>query len=179
MRIRADRPRAGDDHTDSPRVSVNACRARSVNRGGALARTEIMNATARWALTSLVVLGLAVDAYTHFDLAAQYQFTRTATVSQETLFRIEAVLALLAAVAVIVRANIWTALLAIAVAGGGLALLLVYRYVNVGQLGPIPNMYEPLWFREKSWSAAGEAVATLAALALLAGVVTRRRRTAL
>jgi hypothetical protein len=137
-----------------------------------------MNATARWILTGVVVLGLAIDAYTHFDLAAQYQFNRTSTVSQETLFRIEAVLAIVAAVAIIVRANVWTVLLAVAVAGGGLALLLIYRYVNVGELGPIPNMYEPLWFTEKSWSAAGEAVATLAGLALLVNVVRGRRRTA-
>jgi ABC-type Fe3+-siderophore transport system permease subunit len=137
-----------------------------------------MNAIARWTLTGLAVLGLAVDAYTHFDLATQYQFNRTSTVSQETLFRLEAVLAIVAAVAIIVRANIWTALLVIAVAGGGLALLLIYRYVNVGQLGPLPNMYEPLWFTEKSWSAVGEAVAAVAALGLLGGVLIGRRRTA-
>jgi hypothetical protein len=136
-----------------------------------------MNATARWTLTGLAVLGLAVDAYTHFDLAGQYQFNRTAAVSQETLFRIEAVLAVLAAAAIIVRANVWTALLAIAVAGGGLGLLLVYRYVNVGRLGPLPNMYEPLWFAEKSWSAAGEALSTVAGLGLLAALVSKRRRT--
>ncbi|WP_096302425.1 hypothetical protein [Jatrophihabitans sp. GAS493] len=135
-----------------------------------------MNATARWILTSLVVVGLVVDAYTHFDLAGQYQFNRTSTVSQETLFRIEGLLAVLAALAVIVRANVWTALLAIAVAGGGLALLLLYRYVDVGQLGPLPNMYEPLWFTEKSWSAVGEAVALAAAIGLLAGALRNRRR---
>ncbi|SDJ28401.1 hypothetical protein SAMN05444157_2633 [Frankineae bacterium MT45] len=136
-----------------------------------------MNATARWVLTSFVVVGLVVDAYTHFDLAAQYQFNRTSLVSQETLFRVEALLALIAAVAIIVRANIWTALLALTVAGGGLLLLVLYRYVDVGQLGPLPNMYEPLWFAEKSWSAGGEAVAAVAALGLLIGALRNRRRT--
>jgi uncharacterized membrane protein YagU involved in acid resistance len=123
-------------------------------------------------LTGFVVVGLAIDAYTHLDLASGYQFNRTSTVSEETLFRVESIFAIVAAVAVVLRANIWTALVAIAVAGGGLALLLVYRYVNVGTVGPVPNMYEPLWFAEKSWSAIGEALAVVAAVVLL--VTTRR-----
>jgi hypothetical protein len=91
-----------------------------------------MNASVRWLLTGVVVGGLAIDAYTHFDLAAQYQFNRTSTVSQETLFRVEAVFAVVAAIALIVRATLLTGLLALAVAGGALALLLTYRYVDVG-----------------------------------------------
>ncbi len=134
-----------------------------------------MNAKMRWALTGLVVVGLAVDAYTHLDLAGQYRFNRTATVSQETLFRVEAGLAVIAGLVLIVRANVWTALLALAVAGGGLGLLLVYRYVNVGSLGPLPNMYEPLWYTEKSWSAVGEALATFGSVGLVIGAVSARR----
>jgi hypothetical protein len=49
--------------------------------------------------------------------------------------------------------------LALAVAGSALGAILLYRYVNVGQLGPLPNMYEPAWFTEKT-TAAAEAAAT-------------------
>lgn len=138
-----------------------------------------MNVIVRWTLTVLIVAGLAVDAYTHLDLANLYRFNKTDTVSEETLFRIEAVLAILVAIAVLVRRNVWTALAAVLVAGGGLALLIVYRYVDVGTIGPLPNMYEPLWFAEKNWAAVGEAVATVAGLALLlaARPAARRRRT--
>ena len=66
------------------------------------------------------------------------------------------------------RANLWTALLVVLVAGGGLALLLLYRYVDVGKLGPLPNMYEPDWYPKKDWSAIGEGVATLAGAGVLA-----------
>jgi hypothetical protein len=137
-----------------------------------------MNPTARWALTALAVIGLGIDAYTHFDLAHDYVFNKTSTVSQGTLFRVEAVLAILAALAVILRATWWTAAIALAVAGGGLALLLVYRYVNVGVIGPLPNMYEPIWYHEKEVSAAGEALAVLASLGLLVPHLGRRRATA-
>jgi hypothetical protein len=50
--------------------------------------------------------------------------------------------------------------------------VLLYRYVDVPALGPIPSMYEPLWFPEKTLSAVAEAVATLAALTGLARVRT-------
>jgi hypothetical protein len=41
------------------------------------------------------------------------------------------------------------------------------RYVDLPAVGPLPSMYEPLWFFEKSLSAAAEAVAALASLSLL------------
>jgi hypothetical protein len=34
--------------------------------------------------------------------------------------------------------------------------VLLYRYVDVGSIGPIPNMYEPVWFGEKTHSAYAE-----------------------
>jgi hypothetical protein len=135
-----------------------------------------MNTLVRWGLVLLAAVGLGIDAYTHLDLAAVYDPNRTSTISQGTLFRIESVLAIVVGVLLIVRANVLTALLVVAVAGGGLFVLLLYRLVNVGQIGPLPNMYEPVWYAEKSWSAIGEAIALGAAL-LIAGerVVTARR----
>lgn len=135
-----------------------------------------MSLFARWALVAITVIGLGIDAYTHFDLAGMYAFNKTSVVSEATLFRIEAVLAILAAIAILIRRNLLTATFALLVAAGGLALLLLYRYVNVGKIGPLPNMYDPLWFKEKTISAIGEAVAVVGALGLLIEASVRRRR---
>lgn len=136
-----------------------------------------MNAITRWSLTLLVVIGLAIDAYNHLHVAANYASNTTGTISEATLFRLEAALAIVAAVAVIGWANRWTAAFALAVAAGGLALLLLYRYVNVGTIGPVPNMYEPVWnVPGKKWSVIGEVLATVGALGLLGAALVRGRR---
>jgi hypothetical protein len=127
-----------------------------------------MNVIVRWSLTVVVVVGLAIDAFNHFHVAHNYVFNKTSTISEATLFRIEAVLAILAALAVIIRASRWTFAAALAVAGGGLVLLVVYRYNNVGKIGPLPNMYEPTWdVPGKKWSVVGEVIAIVGSLGLL------------
>jgi len=55
----------------------------------------------------------------------------------------------------------------VVVAGGGLAALLLYRYVDVGRLGSPPDMYEPFWFTDKTRTAVAQAAATAAALVLV------------
>jgi len=137
-----------------------------------------MNVIARWGLVIVIVVGLGIDAYEHLKVAHNYVFNQTSTVSEATLFRIEAVMAIVAAVLVVVWASRWAAAIALAVAGGGLFLLVLYRYVNVGKIGPIPGMYEPTWaVPGKKWSVAGEAMAVVGSLALLAYsfAATRRR----
>ena len=59
------------------------------------------------------------------------------------------------------------ALVAFLVAAGGLGAVLLYAYVDVGGFGPLPNMYDPIWYPEKTISAIAEAVAAVGALALL------------
>jgi hypothetical protein len=44
-----------------------------------------------------------------------------------------------------------------------LAAVLIYRYIDVPAIGPIPSMYEPLWFFQKSLSAVAEAAGALLA----------------
>jgi plastocyanin len=118
-------------------------------------------------LRLLVAAGLAIDAYVHADLAPAYDGIR-ATVSQGDLFRIEAGAAAAAALIVLVAGRRAGFGLAFAVAAGGLGALLLYRYVDVGHLGPVPNMYEPSWFPEKTTAAVAEAgAAVLAAGGLL------------
>ena len=125
-------------------------------------------------LRILAAAGFVYDAYSHFNLAPTYDGNIGSAISQGTLFRIEAVLAVLAAVGVLfIRSKIVT-LLAFLLAAGGLAALLVYRYVNVGEFGPFPNMYENIWYQEKVWSAISMAVAAIACLGLLL-MRTRRR----
>ncbi|MFF2147025.1 hypothetical protein [Kitasatospora sp. NPDC058190] len=116
----------------------------------------------RW----LAAAGLAVDAYIHAHLADQYDAV-SASVSQGDLFRLEAALAALAALLVLVWPRRSAVTLAFVVAAGGLAALLLYRYVDVGTLGPLPNMYEPVWFSDKQTAAIAEGVAALAAALLL------------
>jgi hypothetical protein len=55
-----------------------------------------------------------------------------------------------------------------------------YRYVDPGAIGPLPDMYEPVWFPEKTLAGIAEAVALGAAiggLALPRAALPRRRST--
>lgn len=128
--------------------------------------------TCLWVLRLLTAAGLAVDAYVHADLAANYDPV-TKTISQGDLFRIEAGAAALAALLVILfgtRPLVWG--YALLVAAAGVAAVLLYRYVDVGSVGPLPNMYEPGWYPEKTASAVAEAAAMVTAAA---GVLLARR----
>lgn len=126
-------------------------------------------------LRVLTAAGLAVDAYVHADLASAYDPVHK-SISQGNLFRIEAGLSALAALLILLSAQrlVWAFAFVVAVSGVG--ALLLYRYVDVGNLGPLPNMYEPLWFAKKTAATIAEAVATLTALAGLARSSLRQPR---
>jgi hypothetical protein len=129
----------------------------------------------RTVLTVIVAAGLAIDAYVHLDLASTYDVVKTSTLSQGDLFRVEAALAIVAGVALLVRPRRYTAWFAFLVSAGGVAAVLVYRWVDVGKLGPLPNMYEPYWYGEKTLSLVAEAIAAAAAAVLLVGMYMRER----
>jgi hypothetical protein len=116
----------------------------------------------RTALAVLAAAGLAYDAYAHFDLAGTYDAVKTSDLSQGDLFRVEGVVAVLAALAILVRPRRYTALIAFAVGASALGAVLIYRYYQVKSIGPIPSMYEPVWYPEKTRSAWAEAVAAAA-----------------
>jgi hypothetical protein len=134
--------------------------------------------TAVWTARLLAAAGLAVDAYVHADLAEQYDAVK-ATVSQGDLFRIEAALSALAALLVLVWRRLPADVYGWLVAAGGFALIIIYRYVDVGKFGPIPDMYEPVWFTEKWIAAIAHLGAVAAASALIVwdlwGIRRRRR----
>ncbi|GAA0334465.1 hypothetical protein NE235_14155 [Actinoallomurus spadix] len=113
-------------------------------------------------LRLLVVAGLAADAYVHFHLAGDMG-SSGGGLSEGTLFWIQGVLAVLVAVLVLVRATRLTYGIAFLVAASALGAVLLYRYVDAGGLGPLPNMYEPVWYAEKVVTTVAEAVATVAA----------------
>jgi hypothetical protein len=123
----------------------------------------------RFALMARLVAaaGLVVDAALHLQLAPAYQLAAPAGIGQGNLFRVEAVLAILAAAAVLVRPGRRTVTLALGVSASALAAVLVYRYVDVPSIGPIPSMYEPVWFAKKSATAVAEFAATASAAAAL------------
>ncbi len=126
-------------------------------------------------LRVVVTAGLAVDAYVHADLASRYDPIRS-SISQGNLFRVEAGVASLAALLVLLMARRETYAFALMVVASAFGAIMLYRYVNVGTLGPLPNMYEPIWFTEKTVAAVAEAVALLAALVGLALMLLRPRR---
>jgi hypothetical protein len=118
-------------------------------------------------LTAVAVVGLAIDAYVHLDLASAFARVRTSTLSQADLFRVEAALAILAAIGLLVRPRRYTAGFAFLVSAGGLIAVVLYRYVDVGSFGPIPDMYDPFWLPTGKWlSAIAEAAAAVTTAAL-------------
>lgn len=116
--------------------------------------------------------GLAVDAYVHADLAGAYDQVGN-TITEGMLFRIEAGLAAFAALVLVLTGHRLAYLLAFLVAGTAFAVIMIYRYVDVGAIGPVPQMYEPVWFTEKTRAAVAEGVATLTALI---GLLLPRRK---
>ena len=121
-------------------------------------------------LALAVAAGLGVDAYVHWQLAPGFdgiQGSASPQISQGGLFRLEAALAVVAMLLVLLTRNRLGAAVAFLVAAGGLGAVLLYAYVDVGALGPFPNMYDPIWYPDKTISAIAEGVAAIGALALL------------
>jgi hypothetical protein len=118
-----------------------------------------------WGLRLIVAACLVVDAVVHLHLAPGYQLAQPDGVGQGNLFRIEATVALVSALLVLLTGSRLAFGNAAFVGIGGLLLVLLYRYVEVPALGPIPSMYEPVWFSAKTLSAVAEAVAGLLAIA--------------
>jgi hypothetical protein len=136
-----------------------------------------MNTRHLW-LRLVAASGLAIDAYVHWNLAPDFDSfvgAGPAHVSQGQLFRGEAVLAAIALLLVLFVDHLLAAVLALVTAAGGLAAVLLYRYADVGAFGPLPDMYDPTWYPEKTMSVIAEAVVVLAALVLIVGSLRDRR----
>ena len=128
-------------------------------------------------LAATTAVLLAVDAYVHVRDAGLYDRNATDVVSQGTLFRAQGVVGAVVAVALVLLARrpvVWA--IAALVTAGAAGAVLLYTYVDVGAIGPLPDMYEPTWaLPGKPASAVAEAAATVLALTGFAWALAARR----
>ncbi|MBG6185348.1 hypothetical protein IWX65_003327 [Arthrobacter sp. CAN_A214] len=115
-------------------------------------------------LRVLVAVGLIVSAVIHFQLSPGFQQAYPGGIGGGNLFRIQAVIAVLAALYVLIRGNRAAYAVAAAVALSALTAVVLYRYVQVPAIGPIPSMYEPVWYAKKILTAVAEAAAGILAI---------------
>lgn len=121
----------------------------------------------QWRRTGAALLtagGLTVSAWVHLDLASGYDAVGD-RISLGTLFRVEAGLSLVAALAVLLRPRPWVLAAAAALALASCVAVVGSVYLDVPALGPLPPLHEPVWFPRK------QLVATATAVAALAGAV--------
>jgi hypothetical protein len=97
-----------------------------------------------WTLRVATAAALGIDAVVHWQNASAYDAV-AGTVSQGELFRAEAVAAVAAGLLVLVRPRPSSWVAALLVAGSALGAVLLYRYVDLGPLGPLPDLYENTW----------------------------------
>lgn len=126
-----------------------------------------------WVLRLVVAAALMVDAVVHLRLASGYQQSAPTGIGAGSLFRIEAAAAMIVAAWVILCGSRRAFMGALGVGLSAVVAVVLYRYVDIPAVGPLPAMYEPVWFFEKTVSAVAEALA--AAAALVALVVSARR----
>ena len=126
-------------------------------------------------LRVLAVAGLAISAYVHLHLAHLYT-TLGDTITQGDLFRVQGVIAAAVAVWLLVTGSRWAWWTAGVVSAVSFAAVMIYRYENVGAIGPFPNMHDASWqpSPDKMLSAVAEAAVVVLALVWWA-VVDRRR----
>jgi hypothetical protein len=128
-------------------------------------------------LRVLAVVALAVSAYVHLHLAHLYT-TLGDTITQADLFRVQGVVAAAVGLWLLLtghRLAWWTAGVVGAVS---FVAVMLYRYVNVGAIGPLPNMHDGSWLPspDKLLSAVAEAAVVVVALVWWAVVARRRER---
>lgn len=139
---------------------------------------SITHARAARVIAIGVAATLAIDAYVHATSAAIYDSPAGGLLTEGNLFRLETAVSALLALLVLIRPARWSFASALVVAATAVAAVILYSYVNVGAIGPIPNLYEPSWqLPGKLASAFAEGVAVVlsaAGLALMLASVTAR-----
>ncbi|MCW2696295.1 MAG: hypothetical protein JWR62_1380 [Modestobacter sp.] len=142
-----------------------------MSRSTAPARSPARSASRGLGLRVVAAAALALSAYVHWDLA-RGPLVAGGHVTVAGLFTAQAVVAIVVAVVVLLRPGraAWTAVAVVGLAS--LAALVLSVYVQIPAVGPLPTLYEPLWYGEKVLAVAAAAVAAVAALVALTG---RRR----
>ena len=125
------------------------------------------------AAAAATAIALGVDAYVHLTTASSYTANGGAILNEGNAFVAEAAAAVAAAIYLLARPGRRAVILALAVAVTALAAVLVSTYIDVGAIGPIPNLYEPTWsVPGKVPATAAEAFATATSIT---GLVLARR----
>lgn len=122
----------------------------------------------RVALRVLAAAALGVSAYVHLHLAHRYGYP--GTISGETVFRVQGITAAVIAVALLATGNKWVWMAAALIGLASFAAVMLYRYVDVGAIGPLPNMNDATWkpTPDKPLSAVAEILVPLLWLSQLA-----------
>ena len=123
----------------------------------------------------VVACAFGVSAYVHLDLA-RGPWVAEGEVTLAGLFVADAVTAVAAGLWVLVRPTrpAWAAALLVALAS--LLALLVSTYARVPGPGPLPVLYEPVWYGEKVAAAVAAGVAVLGSAAGLVATLVARGR---
>ena len=95
------------------------------------------------ALRVLAAAALGVSAYVHLHLAHLYAYP--GTISGTDLFRAQGVTAIAVAAILLATGNRWAWLAAALLGLASFGAVMLYRYVDVGSIGPLPNMYDATW----------------------------------
>ncbi|WP_042429051.1 hypothetical protein [Streptacidiphilus anmyonensis] len=122
----------------------------------------------------LAAVGLAVDGAVHAYLAGHYALSAPG-ISIGTWFRVEAVVAGLAALLVIALRRLVSDLLGWLTAAVGLIGLIVYQFAGLYEASPFVDLNELLWTAERTLSLPAQGLAVVCLTPLL---VERLHRTA-
>jgi hypothetical protein len=135
-----------------------------------------MNKAGERVLAVVTAALLGVDAFVHLHYAHSYDQFKSSTMSEGTLFRIQGVVAIVVGVLLLIWPGVLTWLISLLVAGSAVVAVTLYTYVDVGALGPLPNLYENTWSPPgKVLSAVAELIAAILSIIGLALAVRRRR----
>jgi hypothetical protein len=152
-------------------ASVRARPASSRRRLGARLRAHSVNSL----LAAAAAGCLGIDAYVHVTTASSYASNGGVILNEGNLFTAEAAVAAAAALFLLVSPRTVGWLLSLAVAVTALAAVMVSTYIDVGAIGPVPDLYEPTWrVPGKVPATVAEIVATAVSLAAL--LLARRAR---
>src|SRR4051794_40472081 len=113
-------------------------------------------------LRGVVAASLAVDAVIHLRLAGDYQESAPGGIGAGNLFRIPAALALVVAVWVLLRGSRASLVPPLVIGLSAVVAEVLPHYVDIPGWGPLPAMYEPVWYFEKALCTGFEALAALA-----------------
>lgn len=126
-------------------------------------------------LRLLVTCAFSVSAYVHLDLA-RGPWTADGEVTLAGLFVADAVTAVATAVWVLVRPTRTAWAVALLVGLASLIALLLSTHVRLPGPGPLPVLYEPIWYPEKAVAAVAAGTAALGAAVGLALALPRAGR---